>query len=70
MIALVAQARAMETRFGQKKSGDKEKVYVHMRNATLCATERTICCILENYQTNEVRALFVDCSDRFVLCRA
>ena len=22
-----------------------------MLNATLCATERTMCCILENYQT-------------------
>ncbi len=44
----------METRFGQKKAGSTEKVYVHMLNATLCATERTICCILENYQTNEV----------------
>ena len=24
-----------------------------MLNATLCATERTMCCILENYQTEE-----------------
>lgn len=23
---------------------------MHMLNATLCATERTMCCILENYQ--------------------
>lgn len=30
---------------------DKEKKYVHMLNATLTATERTLCCILENYQT-------------------
>ena len=30
-----------------------DKVYVHMLNATLVATERTICCILENYQTDE-----------------
>ena len=44
------QSRAMETRFGQKKMGQREKVYVHMLNATLCATERTICCVLENYQ--------------------
>lgn len=28
-----------------------EKKYVHMLNGTLCATERTLCCILENYQT-------------------
>ena len=24
-----------------------------MLNATLCATERTMCCIVENYQTEE-----------------
>jgi len=24
-----------------------------MLNGTLCATERTLCCILENYQTKE-----------------
>lgn len=47
------QSRAMETRYGQKKTGQNEKSYVHMLNATLCATERTICCILENYQTPE-----------------
>jgi seryl-tRNA synthetase len=41
----------METRFGQKKAGQTEKAYVHMLNATLCATERTICCLLENFQT-------------------
>lgn len=44
------QSRAMETRFGYKKMGDREKKYVHMLNSTLTATERTICCILENYQ--------------------
>ena len=27
--------------------------YVHMLNATMCATTRTICCILENYQTED-----------------
>eukprot|EP01083_Nonionella_stella_P069348 184814_1 len=47
------QSRAMETRYGQKKMGDREKKYVHMLNSTLCATTRTICCILENYQTAE-----------------
>jgi seryl-tRNA synthetase len=47
------QSRAMETRYGQKKAGQTEKAYVHMLNATLCATERTICCLLENYQTPE-----------------
>eukprot|EP00744_Colponema_vietnamica_P002360 GILI01003718.1.p1 GENE.GILI01003718.1~~GILI01003718.1.p1 ORF type:complete len:468 (-),score=179.35 GILI01003718.1:720-2087(-) len=47
------QSRAMEIRCGQKKQGEREKRYCHMLNATLCATERTICCILENYQTPE-----------------
>jgi len=46
------QSRAMDTRFGQvNKDGTKE--YVHMLNATLCATTRVICCILENYQDED-----------------
>ena len=33
-------------------AGDSsKKVYVHMLNSTLCATERALCCLLENYQT-------------------
>mmetsp|Transcript_2124 Transcript_2124/g.5260 ORF Transcript_2124/g.5260 Transcript_2124/m.5260 type:complete len:455 (+) Transcript_2124:99-1463(+) len=44
------QSRAVEVRCGTK-SATGEKRYVHMLNATLCATERTLCCILENYQT-------------------
>lgn len=32
------------------KNGSK---YVHMLNSTLCANTRTICCILETYQTSE-----------------
>lgn len=31
----------------------KTTEFVHMLNGTLCATERTLCCILENYQTPE-----------------
>jgi len=46
------QSRAMEVRFGQKKNA-RDKTYVHMLNATLCATERTICCLMENYQTDQ-----------------
>ena len=30
---------------------DATKKFVHCLNCTLTATERTICCILENYQT-------------------
>lgn len=47
------QSRAMEIRCGQKKLGDREKKYVHMLNATLCATGRAICCLLENYQEKD-----------------
>lgn len=31
--------------------GDTVKNYCHLLNSTLTATERTLCCILENYQT-------------------
>ena len=47
------QARAMEVRCGVNKKGDGSKKYVHFLNSTLCATGRTICAILENYQTPE-----------------
>ena len=46
------QSRAMEIRCGQKKMGEKEKKYVHMLNSTLAACGRTMCCLLENYQTD------------------
>ncbi|KAJ4888014.1 Serine--tRNA ligase [Raphanus sativus] len=47
------QARRLEIRYGQKKSNEQAKQYVHMLNSTLTATERTICCILENYQRED-----------------
>jgi seryl-tRNA synthetase len=47
------QSRRLEIRCGPKKMGDREKKYVHCLNSTLCATERALCCILENYQTPE-----------------
>ncbi|RKP06030.1 seryl-tRNA synthetase [Thamnocephalis sphaerospora] len=47
------QSRRLEIRCGSKKMGDREKKYVHCLNSTLCATERALCCILENYQTPE-----------------
>ena len=48
------QSRSAEIRLrtDKKTEGDK-KVYVHMLNGTLCATERALCCILENYQTEK-----------------
>lgn len=47
------QSRATNIRLGRKKADDKEKKYVHMLNSTLCALTRTICAVLENYQTPE-----------------
>ena len=48
------QSRGLDVRLqaGKEKAG-KDKAFVHMLNATLCATERTMCCILENYQGEE-----------------
>jgi len=49
------QARGVGIRCGGKKSnkGDlnARSSHVHMLNATLCATGRGICCLLETYQT-------------------
>ena len=46
------QSRRLECRVRTSKGViDKDKVYVHMLNSTLSATERTLCCLLENYQT-------------------
>ncbi|TWU77486.1 Cytosolic seryl-tRNA synthetase [Metarhizium rileyi] len=47
------QSRALEIRFGTKTQTDVKKKYVHCLNSTLCATTRTLCCILENFQTEE-----------------
>jgi seryl-tRNA synthetase len=55
------QSRPLEIRYGYKKAkeeADAKKEYVHALNSTLCATERALCCILENYQ-DEVSAVDV-----------
>lgn len=49
------EARRLEVRCGLKTKDQARKVYVHMLNGTLCATERALCCLVENYQTPEVR---------------
>nr|BAN40497.1 seryl-tRNA synthetase, putative [Entamoeba invadens] len=46
------QSRELDVRLQMDKKG-KDKVYVHMLNSTLCATERALCCVLENYQTED-----------------
>ncbi|CAL1374835.1 unnamed protein product [Linum trigynum] len=47
------QSRRLEIRYGQKKGNEAAKQYVHLLNSTLTATERTLCCILENYQKED-----------------
>lgn len=51
------QSRSLEIRYGSKTQIDTKKKYVHCLNSTLCATTRTICCILENNQTEDVSFL-------------
>merc|ERR1712025_1286237 len=46
------QSRRLKIRFGQKKMG-QETTFVHMLNATMCATTRTLCAILENFQMED-----------------
>ncbi|XP_054263477.1 serine--tRNA ligase, cytoplasmic isoform X2 [Macrosteles quadrilineatus] len=45
------QARRLLVRYGQTKKMNAQTDYVHMLNATACATTRVICAILETYQT-------------------
>lgn len=47
------QSRRLDIKCGVKKSGDQQRPFVHCLNSTLCATERTLCCLIENYQTPE-----------------
>ncbi|KAI8419850.1 hypothetical protein MSG28_008481 [Choristoneura fumiferana] len=47
------QARRLLVRYGQTKKMNAATEYVHMLNATMCATTRVICAILEVHQTEE-----------------
>jgi seryl-tRNA synthetase len=51
------QARGVGVRCGVKKDNKQDLTarasYVHMLNATLCATGRGICCLLETHQTED-----------------
>lgn len=47
------QSRNLEIRCGIKQQNQIEKKYVHCLNSTLSATERALCCILENYQKED-----------------
>ncbi|MHA1763348.1 MAG: serine--tRNA ligase [Promethearchaeota archaeon] len=46
------QARKLKIRMG-KVGGAEQKQVVHTLNSTAIATERTICCILENFQNED-----------------
>lgn len=43
------QSRNLNTFYGYHKENEKRE-YVHMLNCTLCAVQRSLCCIVENYQ--------------------
>lgn len=47
------QSRDLNVRYEVINSGDQTKKFVHMLNGTLCAIQRTLCCLLEVYQTPE-----------------
>ena len=49
------QSRALDIRYGPKTQTEVKKKYAHALNSTLCATERALCCVLEIYQTENVR---------------
>ena len=51
----LAQARRLEVRLRAPRApgAPERKDFVHMLNCTLTATERTLCCVLENGQTPE-----------------
>lgn len=46
------QSRRLDIKFNSKND-DNTQQYVHLLNSTLTASERTLCCILENYQTDK-----------------
>ena len=47
------QSRRLDTRLRSARGpgGEAKKEHVHLLNSTLSATQRTLCCVLENYQT-------------------
>ena len=39
--------------YDKSQNDEQSKQFVHMLNSTLTATERTLCCILENFQKED-----------------
>lgn len=46
------QSRNLNVGYGFAKENERQ-TYVHMLNATLCAVQRSLCCIVENYQEED-----------------
>ncbi|XP_077301485.1 uncharacterized protein LOC143922100 [Arctopsyche grandis] len=46
------QSRNLNVGYGYPKENEKSK-YVHMLNCTLCAVQRSLCCLVENYQEGD-----------------
>ncbi|KAI5724077.1 hypothetical protein M8J76_015048 [Diaphorina citri] len=59
------QSRRLLVRYGQTKKMNEKIEFVHMLNATACATTRVICAILETHQT-ETGVRIPDCLRKFV----
>ncbi|EEF42517.1 seryl-tRNA synthetase, putative [Ricinus communis] len=53
VVAIVSGALndAAATKYDLEACNEQAKQYVHLLNSPLTATERTLCCVLENYQT-------------------
>jgi seryl-tRNA synthetase len=49
------QSRRLDIKFGKTslKNQGQSAEFVHMLNCTMCASTRTLCCIVENYQTED-----------------
>lgn len=46
------QSRNLNVQYGYAKENEKAS-YVHMLNCTMCAVQRCLCCIVENYQEGD-----------------
>ncbi|KAI5186387.1 seryl-tRNA synthetase [Nematocida homosporus] len=47
------QSRDLNIRYNMFDQNTATKEFVHLLNGTLCAVQRTLCCLVENYQTEE-----------------
>ncbi|GKB69411.1 serine--tRNA ligase-like protein [Tanacetum coccineum] len=47
------QSRELNIKFQREKSNEQTSLYCHLLNSTLIMTEKTLCCILENYQSDK-----------------